>query len=361
MIPAERAHLFVAALSHKGMKKGKNNEDRYAISSYRLSEEDATPVLFAIVSDGIGGHLAGEVAAEMVVDYVSQAVSESDSQDPQRIMVQAIEAANQAVFSMSQDDSQKQGMGATVVCAWVIGDRLYGGTVGDSRLYLMRGAVIQQLSTDHTWIQEALEKGILSAEQARSHPNAHVIRRYIGSNNPPEVDFRLRLQSEQNDAEMLANQGLLLKAGDTLLLCSDGLTDLVWNDEILEIVRSKKDLKNAAQNLVDLANERGGHDNITVVLLSVPKENLREKKKNLRWWIAGGIVSFLLGAAALIGFIWYISQPATTPTPMITEIQVTETLTETPIPPTITLAPSLTPTPRPTQGATYTPWPTNTP
>lgn len=363
MIPSERAHLFVAALSHAGMKKGKNNEDRYAISSYHLGEDDPTPVLFAIVSDGIGGHRAGEVAAEMVVDYVSQAVAESNAQEPEKIIAQATEGANQAVVNLAEEDTQKQGMGATCVCAWVIDDRLYAGAVGDSRLYLMRGAMIQQLTTDHTWIQEALDKGILTPEQAREHPNVHVIRQYVGSENPPEVDFRLRLQSDQNSETMQSNQGFRLKAGDTLLLCSDGLTDLVWNDEILEIVRLAKNLDIAAKRLIDTANQRGGHDNITVVLLSVPQSGKLPKKssKPPLAWIIGGVIAFLIAISVLIGFVWYIAQPPITPTPTAILTSTPTTIAATTIPSTPTLIPPSTPTSRPTIGATYTPWPTNAP
>jgi len=363
VIPAERAHLFVAALSHRGMKKGKNNEDRYAISSYYLAEDDDTPLLFAIIADGVGGHLAGEVAAEMVVDYVSQAVAESDAKNPLTIIEQAVIGASQAVNNLAAEDERKYGMGATCVCAWIIDNRLYTGSVGDSRLYLMHGATIQQLTTDHTWIQEALDKGILTPEQARTHPNAHVIRQYVGGKNLPQVDFRLRLHSdpankdEKVDARR-SNQGLPLKAGDTLLLCSDGLTDLVWNDEILEIVRSGKDLESAAKTLINTANERGGHDNITVILLSLPQDGTKRNfKKFLPWIIAGGI-TLLIGLAIFIGFVWHLVQPIETLTPTVT--------------PTVVVAPELSLTPEfttpstlfpsPTEiSATYTPWPTNTP
>ena len=366
MIPAENAHLYVAAFSHKGMKKGKINEDRYAISSFQFSEDDSTPVLFAVVSDGIGGHLAGEVAAEMVVNYVSQAVADSNGENPLETIAIAVDAANEAIVGLAEDDMHKQGMGATCVCVWVIDNRLYAGYVGDSRLYLMHGASIQQLSIDHTWIQEAMEKGVITAEQARNHPNVHVIRRYIGSTPEPDVDFRLRLHAEQNDDEMLGNQGLLLQGGDTLLLCSDGLTDLVWNDEILEIVRAKKDLKTAAQALVELANERGGHDNSTVVLLGVPKQQKKHLLKKLPLgWLIAGVVGFLAIVSSVIAFIWYLTQPVAPPMPSMTATIsiLTETMrpSETPLPPTVTLAPMQTSTPRPTQGPTYTPWPTNTP
>lgn len=357
MIPVERAHLFVAALSHKGMKKGKNNEDRYAISSFRLADKEETPALFAIVADGIGGHLAGEVAAEMVVDYVSEAVAESDGENPLDTIKEAVDAANYAVHHLAQEDENKQGMGSTCVCAWVIGNRLYTASVGDSRLYLMRGAKIRQLTTDHTWVQEALEKGVLTPEQARDHPNVHVIRQYIGAANPPDVDFRIRDEDEEVKEGL---QGFPLQPGDRLLLCSDGLTDLVWDDEILEIVRSGKTLKSAAHELIDTANQRGGHDNITVILLSAPVHDKQNFFKNVNplWWIAGGVVSFLVIAALLISFVFYLVQPPTTPTPTASQTPVA---TVTSLPSSPALFPTLTPTPAPTIGATHTPWPTNTP
>ncbi|NOY99773.1 MAG: serine/threonine-protein phosphatase [Chloroflexi bacterium] len=317
MIPSKRAHLHVAALSHPGMK-GKNNEDRFAVTSYVLSEKDATPALFALVADGIGGHRAGEVAAEMVVDYVSQAVAESDAKNPLQVIKQAVEGANRAIVSQAESDNDHQGMGATCACAWVIGDRLFTASVGDSRIYLLRGATIQQLTTDHTWIQEAMEKGILTPEQAREHPNVHVIRRFLGSADIPEVDFRMRLQPKESDARARANQGMRLQPGDTLLLCSDGLTDLVWNDEILETIRAAKDLQSAAQALIDLANERGGHDNITVILLSALNGGGAKKKlggSNPLPWIVGGVVAFLVIASALAGLLWYLLQPTSRVTP----------------------------------------------
>ncbi|MBC8334377.1 MAG: serine/threonine-protein phosphatase [Anaerolineales bacterium] len=358
MIPSERAHLFVAALSHKGMKEGKNNEDRYAISSYFSGKDNATPVLFAIVSDGIGGHQAGEVAAEMVVDYVSQAIAESNTQEPTEIIRKAVEGANQAVANLAKEDSEKQGMGATVVCVWVIGNRLFAGAVGDSRLYLMRGAAIQQLTTDHTWIQEALDTGILTPEQAHEHPNAHVIRQYVGSINPPEVDFRLRLPSAKNSEAKKSNQGFRLKRGDALLLCTDGLTDLVRNDEILDIVRTSSDLDSAAERLINTANQRGGHDNSTVILLSVP-ENIKKLKKEFPLpLIIGGVIAFLIAISALIGFIWSIGKPPVTPTVIAPP---GSTLAATTTANTPTLLPTETPTPHPTLGATYTAWPTNEP
>ena len=120
------------------------------------------------------------------------------------------------------------------------------------------------------------------------HPNVHVIRRHLGGIKLPEVDFRLRIDNDETREESENNQGFHLDHGDTILLCSDGLTDLVWDDEILQMVNSRKDFKSAAEMLVNVANERGGHDNITVVLLSMPKLEETEKKKH-------GILDWLLG------------------------------------------------------------------
>ncbi len=287
MIRTQRAHLHVAALSHPGMT-GKNNEDRFAVSSYMLNEEHPTPVVFAVVSDGIGGHRAGEVAAELAVNHITQVVAESNGKKPLKILEEAVHTASEAIAHHSASKDDQHGMGATCVCAWIIGHKLYAAHVGDSRLFLLRGGEITQLTVDHTWVQEAFEKGLIKAEQMRTHPNVHVIRRYLGAAKLPEVDFRIYLRGDQDDEAALANQGMTLLSGDTLLLCSDGLTDMIWPDEILKLVLMADDQKTAVQDLVNLANERGGHDNITVVLLNVPRaEDTVKRRKSLWKWLLG--------------------------------------------------------------------------
>jgi protein phosphatase len=287
MIRSSLAHLHISALSHPGMA-GKNNEDRYAVSSYQLGKDDPRAAVFAVVADGIGGHRAGEVAAELAINYISQGVSESNAKKPLKTLESAIHDASQAIASHSAGKSDEEGMGATCACTWIIENKLYTAHVGDSRIYLLREKYIRRLTTDHTWVQEAIEKGILTPEQARDHPNVHVIRRHLGGVQLPEVDFRLKLDEDESDEEAEANQGFLLDPGDIILLCSDGLTDLVWDDEILTIIRSKKNVKAAAEALVDLANKRGGYDNITVILMSMPRleENLK-KKSNFFDWLLG--------------------------------------------------------------------------
>jgi protein phosphatase len=288
MIRTSLAHLHIAALSHSGMA-GKNNEDRYAVASYTLSAEDPIPVLFAVVADGIGGHRAGEVAAELAVNYISQGVAESNGRDPIHIMENAIQDASQAVAAHSATKAEQQGMGATCACVWITDRKLYVAHVGDSRVYLLRGGQAYRLTVDHTWVQEAIEKGILEPERARDHPNVHVIRRYLGSIHLPEVDFRLQLEQGEGERQALANQGLELQPGDHVLICTDGLTDLLWDDEIERIVQGRPNVKSATEALVEAANHRGGHDNITVVLISVPTamEGSKRKRKGVLDWLRG--------------------------------------------------------------------------
>ncbi len=369
MIPSEHSHIHVAATTHPGMS-GKNNEDNYAVSAHRLSQSDPIPSVLAVLADGVGGHLAGEVAAEIATETISKIILTSDAIYPLRILEHAMVQANQKVADHSDTSGERQGMGSTCSCVWVIDDLAYTVSVGDSRIYFIRDGVIQQVTTDHTWVQEAIEHGIIKPEQARNHPRAHVIRRYLGSKGIVEPDFRLRLHPDETDEQAVANQGLKLLPGDQFLICSDGLTDLVEDDEILETLQNKE-MNRAINSLVDLANSRGGHDNITIIVLQVPlqKEDIKLKGKSkktskikLSWQIYLAMSIIIIVAAALsIVLYLYVSRipgrPTPTPTIAITEtIQSTQDVTQ-------ELAPSITPSPSFTETPileTYTPWPTNT-
>ncbi len=287
MIQTKYPHLHIAALSHAGMS-GKNNEDRYEVTSYQLSEDDPRPSVLAVVADGIGGHKAGEVAAELAVSYITRRVADSTGKKPQKVLEQAIHEASQAIAQHAAQNPEQKGMGSTCACVWVIDDRLYTAYVGDSRVYLLREKQIQRLTVDHTWVQEAYEKGIITKEQMYDHPNQHVIRRHLGGAKLPEVDFRLQVEDAENREEAEHNQGFVLEPGDVILICSDGLTDLVWDDEIRDVVLKNAKLSAATEELVALANRRGGHDNITVVLLAVPQPESGKKKK-------AGFLDWLLG------------------------------------------------------------------
>jgi protein phosphatase len=268
MIPVEQSHLNIAADTHSGMK-GKNNEDQFSVTAFTLSVLEDTPSVFAIVADGIGGHRAGEVASAIAVEMISQSVAESDASQPVAIMQAAMIQASQAIYAQASNDPEKEGMGTTCVCAWMIGNKLYSAYVGNSRLYLVRGSKLVQLNVDHTWVQEAVQAGALTIEQARVHPHANVIRRYLGSASQVEVDTRLR--TERSRRISTDNQGQELYPGDRLLLCSDGLNDMVKDHVILDLARTNP-LDDAVSALIEEANEAGGKDNITIILLEMPKK-----------------------------------------------------------------------------------------
>ena len=320
MIHTTRAPLLVAAITHPGMA-GRQNEDRFAVSSYRVSEKDSTWSIFAIVSDGIGGHRAGEVAAEMAVETISHMVAQSDARQPLETLDHAIQVTSDAIAAKATDNAQRLGMGTTCACAWVIGNRLFTASVGDSRIYLLRNADLTQLTVDHTWVQEAMEKGILEPQDARNHPNVHVIRRYLGSSKTPRADVRMRLATDESDTQSRSNQGLRLLPGDLLLLCTDGLTDVVEDAEIEPEVRGLE-LWSAAQALVDLACARDGKDNITVVMMLVPWGKAQPKKKAINFWLWAlwGLVGLFLLALVIAGLTWVIFQfvlpPGSIPAPI---------------------------------------------
>lgn len=277
MNPVQQAHLHIAAQSHPGMS-GKNNEDNFSVSAYEINQNGVTTrSILAIVSDGIGGHHAGEIASKLAIETIRGTIATSNAQQPIATLTQAITQASKTIAQQAQANPEQHGMGATCACVWVIGDKLHTATVGDSRIYFIRNNQITQITTDHTWVQEAIEVGALTPEQARSHPNAHVLRRYLGATQRSQPDFRLRLTPQENEQQMLANQGLLLQPADMLLLCSDGLTDLVTPEEILEHLRNPN-LNEAVKQLINLANARGGHDNITTIAIRVPELTIRQNR-----------------------------------------------------------------------------------
>jgi PPM family protein phosphatase len=386
MIPAERTHLQATVVTHPGMK-GKQNEDRYGVSAHIYHPQNPIPSTLAIISDGIGGHRAGEVAAEMAIEIISRKIAESSPSRPQTVLKAAIIAASQSIRDQAEKDPSKRGMGATCACAWIIGDRLYTASVGDSRVYLIRAERIRQLTVDHTWIQEAIDKGLLTFEEAAGHPNQHVIRRFLGSESPPLPDMRLFFEPNDSDEEAIARQGMRLYPGDRLLLCSDGLTDLVADWEILTRVKQLH-IEEALSGLVDLANGRGGHDNITIIALQVPehfsfqhqdfheavtvpvpvgspKMQIFSLRKGL-WSCLGLSILMVIGLLVANAFGWLALGGSPDPTPTLTQTPApTQTvLTIEIIDPTATLALPLVPssTSVPAQARpTYTAWPTSTP
>ncbi|HIR28022.1 MAG TPA: Stp1/IreP family PP2C-type Ser/Thr phosphatase [Candidatus Choladousia intestinigallinarum] len=202
-----------------------------------------------IVADGMGGHNAGELASrftvESIVDYIGKAAEDR----PIPLLSYAIHHANENVIEKAKTDKSLEGMGTTVVAATIQGSYLYVANVGDSRLYLI-DKNITQITRDHSLVEEMIRVGELKREEARTHPDRNVITRAIGVKEPVRIDFF----------------DMKLEKGDIILLCSDGLTNMVEDRDILKIVKKSGSLKEAAGRLVTEANKNGGKDNISVVL-----------------------------------------------------------------------------------------------
>ncbi|MDP2965835.1 MAG: protein phosphatase 2C domain-containing protein [Pelolinea sp.] len=189
---------------------------------------------------------------------------------PPRALREVVVDANLAVLEASAGSPELEGMGATCICALIVEKTLYIAGLGDSRAYLLRGRTIRQLNYDHTLLEETAGidlpgiKGI-----TRNHPLAHVLSRYLGSAHPAPVDTRVRPEKKIFQKDAPAAEGLDLKNGDRILLCSDGLTDMLTDEEIRAAVKGKAPQKDV-QQLVLCALEKGGHDNVSVILIEIP-------------------------------------------------------------------------------------------
>jgi serine/threonine protein phosphatase PrpC len=297
-----RTPLETAADSNVGLVRT-NNEDRFVVVDLPC---DGRPGTLALVADGVGGHAAGEVASQTAVDTILRDLRAVPCADPVSALPRAVVRAGRAVYARSGEEEALRGMGTTLAAAWVIDRRLYTVTVGDSRIYLHRGGRTIQASIDHTWVQEAVEHGMLTPEQARIHPNAHVLRRHLGGPSDPVPDQRLRLEADEKLDASAMHQGLALEDGDAVVLCSDGLSDLVKEEEIERSLRHPR-LDRSVEELIDLARNRGGHDNITVVAIRVPGKRVVAGRGIFPRGLWALLFLALLGAAAV--FYLYVIAP----------------------------------------------------
>ncbi len=256
-------------------RSGKNNEDALAV--FEVDWQDdllLRRVQVAVVADGIGGNNAGETASRIAVEKIQAIMRTLPTVPIVDRMEQALQQANHEIFDTGQSNPSLAGMGSTVVVAAMVDDLLYVAHVGDSRAYLVRGGAARRLTLDHTWAQEAIEIGRLSPEAARVHPNRNVIKRFLGVDEALDVDHKI-IDLEQASSEIEGPgrwptvEQMRLLPGDTVLLCSDGLTDELTDAELQGAVR-KYEPQSAAEQLTAMANAHGGRDNITVVLLRVP-------------------------------------------------------------------------------------------
>ena len=265
MIPTPHSDLTFGQGTHPG-ETGKNNEDRFAVIAYY--GDGGEQVTLAVIADGIGGNQAGEVASDLAVKTIARSVGKSAGMDYAAILDQALQQTASAVFEAAKARPDLRGMGTTCVAVLLAGRRLYTAYVGDSRAYLARRGGILQTTVDHTFVQEAIEHGLLTPEEAKNHPHRHVVRRHLGADPNVRADFRLRLTATEPPETSMRNQGVLLDPGSRVVLCSDGLSDLVEPDEIL-LILDHNTPQGAVDELILLARKRGGHDNITVIVLQV--------------------------------------------------------------------------------------------
>ena len=207
------------------------------------------PNLF-ILADGMGGHNAGDYASRYTVEVIVNAVRNSSEHSPAVVIRRAIAEANQAVMEKARTDIDLEGMGTTVVVATVQDRELCVANVGDSRLYVI-GDEIVQITEDHSLVEEMVRMGGIGREEARNHPDKNIITRAIGARDDVEVDFF----------------NLELQTGDMVLLCSDGLTNMVDDETICRILKNGNSLRDRVEELVETANANGGRDNISVIVI----------------------------------------------------------------------------------------------
>jgi PPM family protein phosphatase len=219
----------------------------------RSLNEDAIVAAFPVfaVADGMGGHAAGEVASQLTAEHLSNLPAGGDPTGER--LVAAIRSANRAIFNRSLAEPLLRGMGTTVCALTIIGDRIAIANVGDSRVYTVRGGVFTQVSQDHSYVAELVNAGEITWMQARSHPHRNIVTRALGIEPDVAVDLW----------EFPAI------VGERFLLCSDGLVDEVLDTDIAELMLANVDPQAAAAALVQLANDNGGHDNISVVVVDV--------------------------------------------------------------------------------------------
>jgi serine/threonine protein phosphatase PrpC len=359
--PAPALELHVAARTDVGRARP-HNEDYVDYHIPQDGRQLTRKGSIFLVADGMGGHRAGEVASRGAVRAVIPRYYAESGNDVAASLVSAFRSASQQLHHQAQVDPSKAGMGTTLVAAVVLGHKLYVANVGDSRAYLLNRHGMTQITEDHSWVEEQVRAGLLTEEQARRHPQRNLVTRALGSKPSVEVDI---FESE-------------IRAGDSLLLCSDGLTNLVSDAEISAIAQQYAP-EEAARLLVAKANERGGNDNITVLIVSVQREPTTIKmlaipasgekagrRLPIGLLLAGLAILLLVAMGGFYAWGQLAGGPKETPVPPITPS--TETGTDTPRPtgtattqepPAATSTSVVGPTPAPSNAqGTITPLPT---
>lgn len=218
--------------------------------------ESKNHIPLMMVCDGIGGHNAGEIASAMALMSIGQAWEKTEFNDIEEVyqwLIQKITEANEAIFTRSAQYEDLYGMGTTVVVASIIGNQLMIANVGDSRAYVLRNFQLKQLTEDQSLVNALLKSGEITPEEAENHPNKNIVTQSLGVTSSVEIDFvRMTIKNE-----------------DTLILCSDGLSDMLSLEEIRNIMNHYSDVEQQVEKAVQEANEAGGRDNITVAIAKI--------------------------------------------------------------------------------------------
>ncbi|KAB3535229.1 Stp1/IreP family PP2C-type Ser/Thr phosphatase [Alkaliphilus pronyensis] len=231
------------------------NEDNYCIIDEKIK-------LF-MVADGMGGHNGGEVASQIAIDTIKEHIlkyleDENEDESIKGIMFEAFNRANKEIYKRGMEDTECDGMGTTATLALYANNKMYLGHIGDSRGYLIRGGAIGQITQDHSLVAELLRKGSISEREAMKHPQKNIITKALGTNEEAKADiFKLDFNN-----------------GDVLVLCTDGLSNFVDKYEIEKTVLENDDCQKSCLQLVELANQRGGYDNITIIIIKNNKSQL---------------------------------------------------------------------------------------
>ena len=226
------------------------NEDCYCICGFGDNSERG----FCILADGMGGHNAGEVASQNAVKLIAEEMNrllESGEKEIPGQLSRAVSAANTGVYTMASENPIPRGMGTTVVTAFIDDGTAYVANVGDSRAYAVRDDEIVQITTDHSVVSELVMRGTITKEEARLHPQKNIITRAVGTDKSVRTDI-----FEYN-----------YSPGDVMIICSDGLSTMLDDNRILEIIKSKKTSEDTVNSLIAAAKDEGGLDNITVICI----------------------------------------------------------------------------------------------
>jgi serine/threonine protein phosphatase PrpC len=249
-----RPGIELASLSDVGCQR-QNNEDRYSYWEPASEEEFRRKGRLAMVADGMGGYEGGQEASRIAVDTVERIYASTLYNDPQALLTAGFLAAHQQIQEQASKNPALRGMGTTCTAIALLGNSLYYAHVGDSRLYMVRDGSISLLTRDHSYVSRLVEDGILSPEQAESHPQRHILTAALGSGAEVFPETRPK--------------PIALEKDDVLILCTDGLWGVVGESELRSAVAGPPE--QACKDLVALAKQRGGPDNITVQLLSLSR------------------------------------------------------------------------------------------